>query len=86
MSTSGEERETRTIKQGVVLFILGVEATEAYYIQEGTAEIFVERSIDLPGPCKVAGKKKTRDVGPGDLLGEVDLFLDGNVRTASVAA
>lgn len=86
VSSSGEERETRTIKQGELLFMQGDEATEAYYIQEGTAEIFVERSIDLPGPCKVAGKKKTRDVGPGDLLGEVDLFLDGNVRTASVAA
>jgi CRP-like cAMP-binding protein len=86
LSSTRGERETRTIKEGTVLFTQGDEATEAYYIQEGTAEIFVERCIDLPGLGKVAGRRRTRDVGPGDLLGEVDLFLDGNVRTASVAA
>jgi CRP-like cAMP-binding protein len=86
LSSTRGERETRTIKEGTVLITQGDEATEAYYIQEGTAEIFVERCIDLPGLGKVAGRRRTRDVGPGDLLGEVDLFLDGNVRTASVAA
>ena len=86
LSSARGERETRTIPEGTVLITQGDEATEAYYIQEGTAEIFVERCIDLPGMGKFAGRRRTRDVGPGDLLGEVDLFLDGNVRTASVAA
>ena len=58
VSSSGEERETRTIKQGEVLFMQGDEATEAYYIQEGTAEIFVERSMTYPGLARWPGRRR----------------------------
>lgn len=71
--------------EGVAPFVDEVE-TEAGHVLIGQAEFGQELLIIVDGTAEVTRDgRHLRDVGPGDVIGEISL-LDGGPRTATVIA
>lgn len=81
------QREERVLATGDVLTRQGDVATEAYFVLEGTADTFLETSVEMRSLGKASEKRKVQSVVAGEFIGEVALFLDElTARTASVVA
>ena len=65
-----------SIRTGEVLARQGELATEAFYVQEGTADVFLETSVDHVGVGSASEKRKIQEVAAGEFIGEVALVLD----------
>ena len=81
-------REERTLVAGETLVRQGDVATEAFFVQEGTADVFLEISVDMTGVGSASEKRKIQEVAVGEFIGEVALVLsDGEAtRSATVVA
>jgi uncharacterized membrane protein len=69
--------DTRSFKQGEMIFEYGDRSAEIYIVREGRVEVYLEST---------EGKKiVVAENEPGDVLGELS-FLDGGLRSATAVA
>lgn len=55
--------------------------------EQGTADVFLETSVDVQDVGSASEKRKIQEVAAGEFIGEVALVLDeSTLRTASVVA
>jgi CRP-like cAMP-binding protein len=55
---TSREREERVLQAGETLTQQGEIATEAYFVQSGTADVFLETSVDMHGVAASVGLYK----------------------------